>query len=187
MEPRWWHLRTHPFWVALWPNLLSTVLGIVLGLPAAFWLNDKVEQIGEKAKQAEEHQRLLDGLSVIQAAIEFDTAKLLNFGTDLKTGQLVTVDLALDTSAWDATKDQIVPLIENLGLKRRIAYYFGELSAISHVNDLYIEQYMGASAALNSAAQTRQNLRGFLLRRTQELIEEGAGLTADLAARTGDT
>ena len=86
------------FWDAFWPNVASTVLGVILGLPAALWLNRQAVAHGERIRIASERAKVAQALSVVAQAMKHNAEQLTNLVTIL-SGDKAQFDLPLDTGS----------------------------------------------------------------------------------------
>jgi hypothetical protein len=159
------------FWSAFWPNFASTILGIVFGVPIGLALNRYALFIGEKRSRIREGERLRIALQSVGAALEFNRGRLSLFLRALRN-DAVRLDPALDVSTWDVVKEQIVPLLDDPELPRRLAYHFDRLASLARLNALYLDAVVGMASTLSSASQTRGLLQ-------ENLISLADGLTAE--------
>ncbi len=90
----------------------------------------------------------------------------------------------IDTSAWDASKQEIVPFLQNPELLGRLAHYFSRLAALARLNDLYIDRVVGMGSVINSpnSGQVRAAMRDALIRQTEQLIKEVPHLDQGIGA-----
>ena len=56
------------FWASFWPNVASTSIGVILGVPIALFLNRWTQSLKEKAKKEAENIQLFHGLETIERA-----------------------------------------------------------------------------------------------------------------------
>jgi hypothetical protein len=170
-------MKASSFWQSFWPSLLSTVLGIVLGVPAALWINSKTTEYGEKREHAQEELRLTQALETLDQALALNTKKLHQAALDFK-GQQVPFEIAVDRSAWDAVKFEIIQVLHDPELQQQLAFHFARLDTLAHLNEMYLDLAIGVPSALQSAAKTRQTLRGYLESLSIELKNESSTLSA---------
>lgn len=169
----WW------FWSGFWPNLAATLVGIILGVPTALWLNRYVGRAAERNRRADESERLKNGLAVIRAALAHNRPKLLLIDQILRLDK-ASFDVGLDIVAWDACKDEIVPFLKSPDLQRRIALHFGHLGTTTRLFVLYLDQVAGMTSTLVGIETIRRTLKNHLLAACQELLKESERLDAEI-------
>jgi hypothetical protein len=159
------------FLKAFWPNFASTVLGLVLGLPLALWTNRLIISHGERLKRAEEQQRLTKALDTLTRALLFNRERLQTFAQKINNS-LAPFDVAIDYSAWEASRSEITPYLRDPELQQRIAYHFSRLASVAKLNDMYLHYAAGIGAALGGSENTRDALRKYLTQVVSHLDNE---------------
>jgi len=149
------------FWEAFWPNFASTVIGLLLGLPLALWTDRQITARSERLKRAEEQQRLALSLDTISQALSFNRERMKQLVQSLSSNR-VPFDPAVDCSAWDSVKTEIIQYLHDPALQQRIAYHFSRMEAVLKLNDLYLNYAAGIGAAIGGSEQTRDSLRNYL-------------------------
>lgn len=147
---------------AFWPNLASTVLGLIFGLPIALWTNRRIVAHAEGQKEREDKAALLHTLDVISRALEFNRTRLEHV-LDTISGGTVPFDTALDCSAWDASKDGFNPTLTDPQLRQALAYHFSRMQAIARLNEVYLNQFIGIASALQGSKDNREGLKKYLV------------------------
>jgi hypothetical protein len=155
------------------------VVGILVGVPIAMWLANYGLSIQEKARQADERARLQRGLKSVGAAISDNSDRLRKLSDALRAGQ-APYDVALDVSAWDVSKQEIIPFLQGAEMKRRIAYHFTRAESVRRLAALLLDQAVGVASALGTAAQTRTSLSSHLQAESDELSREARQLADDI-------
>ncbi len=87
-------------------------------------------------------------------------------------------DAALDYSAWDALKVDVVQLLHDPALQQRIAYHFSRIQTLVGLIDKHYDFTFGLQSETNAAASTRESLREYLIPTLTSLVEESAALIA---------
>lgn len=167
------------FLPAFWPDLVATVIGVVVGLPFAVWLTRHSVRVQDEARRREDRARLVAALQTVVAALKFNTTRLNLFQSQL-SNKRAPFDVALDTSAWEAVRDEVIPFLRVPDLQRRSAYYFARLVSVGTLSRIYLDQVAGIGSALGGIEGTSENLRGFLIATCQELITTGEQLASEL-------
>jgi hypothetical protein len=149
------------FWDSFWPNLASTVAGVILGLPVALWLNRRALEHGERIRTAGERTRVADALSVMGEVMKLNSSQLDNLIKVLSEDKAL-FDPSLDTSAWESVRSDISSEVDP-NLRRRLAHHFGRLESLVKLNELYLSFIIGTNASMSSAADTKKKLGPLLL------------------------
>lgn len=167
------------FWPAFWPNLASTVIGVVVGLPIALWINAKSNKTAIANRRADDSAALRHGILALLEGFVHNQKQLRTLIVTLAENKAL-FDLGLDTSAWDISKEQIVPLLKKPELARRVAFHFSTLIAQSRLSNLYLDQVAGVAAAIGGVEQTRAGLKAYLASKSTQLLTEGELLQNEL-------
>jgi hypothetical protein len=168
------------FWSNFWPGMASTIVGVVVGVPIALWLAHYGALIQERARQAEDRSRLHRGLQSLSTAMRHNTDRLRHLSEVLQKDQ-VPLDVGLDVSAWEVSKQEIIPFLHDADMQRRIAYHFTRTEALRQLAALLLDQYVGVTSALVNAPQNRQALRNHMQRETDNLYREAEELANDIS------
>ena len=173
------------FWEAFWPNFASTLIGLLLGLPFALWTDRQITARSERRQRKEERNRLANSLDTLSRALSFNRERLKCLVQSLSNNR-APFDPALDYSAWDAVKSEIIQHLHNPTLQQRIAYHFSRMEAVTKLSDLYLNYVAGIGATIGGSEQMRDSLRGYLLNTLQQLdIESEQIMQAIQAAMDG--
>jgi hypothetical protein len=166
-------------WPDFMSNLLSTVLGVVFGIPVALWLNRRVASLEAREAQRAEGNRLRHGLHSIHDALQINQTALNSFETTLGN-QKVPFILDLDGSAWESVRTEITPYLRDASLQRRLGFHFSRISSLVRLNGMYLELAVGVSSAMSNSGGTRQALRDHLNHQTRCLLDEIKTLSSDV-------
>lgn len=172
----WWS------WASFWSGLASTVIGIVIGVPVALWLAHYGAAIQEHARRTEEEGRLERALLSVAVAVRHNAERTRSLAESLQLHQ-VPFDAGVDISAWEATKHEIVPLLKDAELQRRIAHHFTRIETIRRLATLLLDQSVGVASALQDAPRVREALRTHLLNEAQAVSKEADALAGEIARR----
>lgn len=156
---------------AFWPNLASTVIGLLLGLPLALWTDRRITARSEKRQRVEERKRLVESLDTLARALSFNRGRLKELTQSLSNNR-APFDPALDYSAWDAVKSEIIQHLHNPALQQRVAFHFSRMEAVTRLSDLYLNYVAGIGAAIGGSEQTSASLRGYLVKTLTQLDVE---------------
>lgn len=160
------------FLKAFWPNFVSTVLGLVLGLPLALLVNRRVISHSEQLKQQSEQTQLNTALKILRQTLAANRGRLSVFVETLSNSK-APFNTMLDTTAWEAVRIEVTRYLHNPELQGRIAYHFSQLAALAKLNDSYIDFSAGVAAAIGGSEQTRTVLRSYLVK-SAEALDAGA-------------
>jgi hypothetical protein len=165
------------FLEAFWPNLAATIVGVVLGVPIAFWINRRMLAAGERAKLTDDKHQLTRSLEVIRDALNANHTQLTRL-VALLDADHVPLDTRLNIAAWEAVKSEVIRTLRDPLLQARFAAHFERLHTVNTLNALHLENILGVSAALKSAPLTpptkeviKDELRALAVRLRNESVE----------------
>jgi hypothetical protein len=171
------------FFTSFWPNLASTMLGVVLALPIALWTNRLIVRHGELAQKNSGEERLAAALSVLVRAIGHNIVVLRRMRVEIENGRAL-FDAPVDFSAWDAVYSDMV-LLRDPELQRQLAFYFSRMKAISKLSDMYLDFAAGITSALGGSESTRDSMKTHLLHQIDNLENKSIALIGQMASRLG--
>ncbi len=172
------------FWPNIWPGLASTVVGILIGVPIALGLAHYGLSIQERSRQADERARLQRGLTSLTVALRHNADRLRQLSDQLRSDR-VPFDVALDVSAWDVSKQEIIPFLQDAEMQRRIAHHFTRTESVRRLAVLLLDQSVGVASALGGSAQTRKALSSHLQAESDDLSHDAGQLADDIAKVAG--
>lgn len=122
------------FWQGFVGNLFATIIGLIVGIPVAFWINRRVETTTEKEKK----KKILELLS---PEIENNRVTLGswrdNGGTDWT---LTTIGLKVRDEVWNAFSDGgELAWIRDATLLAKLADVYGKIKRIKYLSDKYVD------------------------------------------------
>ncbi len=167
------------FWIAFWPNLASTLVGVLLGVPLALWINRSVVTQGETARREGERLRVAHALRVLNKALTDNRTLLQDFAATLAASR-TKYDSGLDTSAWDAVKSDLTTELSDPELRQRLAYHFSRLTTLVKMNEEYLYFIDGVGASMTSATETRKTLHNVVSNLVAGAEEETSGLVKQI-------
>jgi hypothetical protein len=172
------------FWDQLWPALVATIAGVVVGVPVALQVNAAIAARAARAAEAEARKRLVAGLIVVTVSLEANVARLKDISETVGAGR-APFDAGLDTARWDAVRDEVVEHLDDPDLKGRLASHFAGTEVLARLLRMYLDLVAGMAATLEGSQVTRQALAGNLIQRAGALEEEARRLIAELDEITG--
>lgn len=148
------------FWQNFLSNSLATIVGVILGIPAAFWINRQVETTTEKKKK----QQILRLLSPEIENNRNSIGIWKNQGESDWT--LTTIGLKLRDEVWNAFSDgNELTWINDIELLANLAEVYGKIKRIKYLSDKYVDFNSRDTA-------TNQIIKGELLYALQEVQGE---------------
>ena len=126
-----------------------------------------------------DRERLRVGLEVLAAAVAQNRDCLVRHLAALSK-QAALFELDLDTSAWDATQDQVVPTLNNPALHRRISAHFAQLRSLEKLSFYYLDLLAGIGGAMGGSEHTRDALKTHLLGRAGGLFNAASELENEI-------
>lgn len=173
-----WPLTAIRFFEGFWPNFIATALGILIGIPAALWVNRYAVKAAEAAQRNTEKQRLQQALDVVSRAIKGNKALVDQVVAMLPSGYVW--GLPLDLSAWEVTQGEIIPYLRDASVQQRLAYHFSQLNLLVKQVDLHTSYHIGVTSALSNAAQIRTAIGPQIVAMANRLSGEASQLVADI-------
>lgn len=173
------------FWTSFWPNLASTVIGIIIGFPVAVWLN-KLALSHAATKQAESDKADLHRtLNAIGDSIDHNIEKLNHLLQSVGSGQFL-LDTSFDTASWQAYNAQLARLNSDIDLNKQLISYNERIVNLSSINSKLCSNYLGLESSLSGADKVRQFLRGHIMSEAAKLTQESTSIRAAINAICGN-
>lgn len=173
----------HWFWSAFWPNVAATLVGVVVGVPIALYLNSLAGKASHARAKADGAARLRNAVLSLSSALDHNELKISALKANLEQARAV-FELGIDVAAWEATRSQVIENLDDPGLYRRLALYHSDLQNLSRLCVMYLDMVAGIASALGGVEGTRDALRNYLLARASQLLAESASLKNELAPVT---
>jgi len=149
----WWV----SFWAGFWPNLAATLLGVIVGLPCALWINRKSESRRRERDAEQEREDLVVSLRAVLDAIDRNRG-YLGVAAQLQVGHYL-VQRDLDFSTWEVVGTRTVAMLRSAGNSRMIARHFERLKELDGLIVRLLDTYVGPSAALIQINIPREAIR----------------------------
>lgn len=167
-----------------WLNVAATTIGVIVGIPAGLWLNERAAQRAATSARRQEEIQIADSLRALEVAIDANRPRLQRVVSEIAAGNSL-FDAGLDTAAWTALAGTLTPAFQNPQLRQRLSYHFVRLAGLMKMMDLLVQF---ATRDPNSAAviAARQLLANGIKQAATDLDQEGEQLCQELsAARAG--
>lgn len=159
------------FWTNFWPNFVSTIAGLVLGLPIAIWTNHFINKKQLQNLKHIERERLIKALTVLRDTMTENRNKLSLTIWTLNQNQ-VQFDTQIDGSAWDVVKPEIIQVLHDSELKRKLAYHFAALSTLIDLNKMYLNLNVGVNTTISGMEATKTALKNNIINGANNLTIE---------------
>lgn len=127
------------FWGSLWPNLVATLVGVIVGLPTALWLNRRFLAHAHRLEQARERTQLASSLAVVSDTLSANLPRFEEVTSGVAAG-LFTYDTEIDVGAWDGVRDEFPRLLHDPELLGRLASHFWRVQAFERLNQMWAER-----------------------------------------------
>jgi hypothetical protein len=160
-------------WAAFGSDLAATVIGVLIGVPFALWLNRLNVTHAEKVRAAAERARIVEGLASLGRSLDGNLRRLQAVVQERARDQMF-FPLVLDVSTWEAVGVQLVGSLNDPDLLSRLAHHYDRLEQLRRLNEHIFEVTVGVASALATAETVRKAL-------AEEYTTEARELTADCA------
>ena len=167
------------FWISFWPNLASTVIGIIIGFPVAVWLNKLALSYTVKKQQESDKTDLHRTLNAVGGSIDHNTEKLTILLQAVGSGHFL-IDTGFDTASWQAYNAQLARLNSNIELNKQLISYHERISNLTVINSKLCNNYLGLESSLSGANKVREFLRGHIMTEASKLSLESANIRASI-------
>lgn len=135
------------FLEAFLPNLAATVLGVILGLPAALYVNRRLTQHQQALEKAQSAERRNDAIKVLIGALEYND-QLLERVLALAPQCEAHRYLDLRTTTWDAVHHWFIPLCPHPELLQALSHHWLRLHHLQDLNGELFRRAVGAEPQL---------------------------------------
>ncbi len=123
-----------PFLDAFWPNLAATVLGVVLGVPIALFLNRHLLERQRRFEAAETNRRLMNAIDVLAGACQYNI-KVLDTMRELSLSGQVMHNPDLRLTTWDAVGTILSSSCSEPDLLQMLSHHWLRLRRIQILSD----------------------------------------------------
>lgn len=130
------------FLAAFFPNLASTLLGIVLGVPVALYLNNRLMHEQKRYATGERVRRLDEAVKVLAGACQYNVRVLENMAKLALEGKVLrNPDLRLTT--WDAVGAILTRISSDSDLLQTLSHHWLRLQRLERLNDEIFAREVG--------------------------------------------
>jgi hypothetical protein len=166
---------TDGFWTDFWPNFVSTLIGVGLGVPVALQLNRLNVTHADRVRVAAETARVLEALTSMRRSLEGNLSRLQALLKERERGGL-SYPLTLDVSTWDVLGVQLAGTIKDPVLLSRLAHHYDRLEQLRRLNERLFDVVAGVASTLTSAETVKQALANEYTNEARELKVDCEGL-----------
>lgn len=157
------------FDIAFWQNLVSnstaTLIGVILGIPTALFINRQITKVEEtkvaEYKRTEQVLRKKQLLSIIRESLEENLALLEQMESELAPNYVIFYNV--DTELLESTSSVKYEFIDNLRFNRLIDSIRYELLHLHRKVELQLEIEYGGYRAIRGYFEKRTPLVGAIL------------------------
>lgn len=130
------------FLEAFFPNLSATILGVVLGLPAALYVNGRLTASQRRLQRASEVSRRNVVVDVLDTACKYN-AKILDRMAELALTAEAMRNPDLQTTAWDSVGSILSAECSDPVLVHRLSHHWLRLQRLEQLNDDVFRRAVG--------------------------------------------
>lgn len=172
------------FFFAFWPNLAATLVGVVLGVPIALWVNRIADGAAKNAELSDKKKQLLNACNVIESVLKFNYARVVQYPEILRSRQIAW-NLGLNTTTWHAVSVDFSSELTPPELRSRMSHQFGNVATLLWLNEQFLSFSFGVNASMSNASTVKDSLSLRLVELCDLLTAETDALlkmTTDLKA-----
>ncbi|WP_143502014.1 hypothetical protein [Pseudomonas sp. Irchel 3E13] len=129
-----WIATMSPFLDAFWPNLVSTLIGVVLGVPIALALNELVLRRQRRLQVEDLRQQARDSIEVLVAACRYNIGVLDTIRIGAEEGRVMhNPDLRLTT--WEVVSPALFTIVSDPEILQMLSHHWLRLKRIQALSD----------------------------------------------------
>jgi hypothetical protein len=137
-----------PFLGAFLPNLAATILGVILGLPVALYVNRRLTQHQQALEKAQSIERRNDAVKVLIGDLQFNDQlfdKVLALAPKCEAHRY----LDLRTTTWESVRHWFIPLCPHPDLLQALAHHWLRLHHLQELNRELFLRAVGAEPPID--------------------------------------
>jgi hypothetical protein len=131
-----------PFVQAFLPNLVATILGVVLGLPAALYVNRRLLAFQRDHERAIELRQRDAAIDVLLGAFEYNK-KVLERMKELAVEARVMRNVDLQVTAWEVAGPVLSSRCDNPRLLQQLGHHWTRLQRLEVLNAIVFDRTVG--------------------------------------------
>lgn len=150
-------LAPNDFAASYWPSFLSTVMGIIAGIPFAIVLSAITNDLLEERSNAQKKRLLIDSLGLLGQNIQENQDFLALAYLSLSGNNFLSIG-SVNSSAWEALKPTLIENLSDPELLSSISKYFNTITVLAKGFDLHRDVAIARLTNLGSNVQGQDNL-----------------------------
>lgn len=151
------------------PNLISTIIGVVIGVPFAFFVNRKIIEYQELKNSNKDIELLKESLLILEETFDYDKGMLKKAIDDLNNNKAI-FDFDVNIICWDIIKPTILKVIKDKDLKISLSVSFERLQIIKNLLDLYFNYSVGLESDNKNKDKLNVALKNHLIKSMSDVI-----------------
>lgn len=132
------------FFVAFWPNLASTVIGVGLGVPVALYLNRQLTNQSQANEAARQASLLAGAAHVLIESCDYNVRVLRAIAALSATGEIMRGP-DLRTTTWDALCGIVSSHLADPDLLQLLSHHWLRLKRLEELNTHTFSMHVGQS------------------------------------------
>src|SRR3954452_14815408 len=144
-------------WAAFGSDLAATVIGVIIGVPFALWLNRRTVTHAEQVRTDAGQARVVQALASLSRSLGDNRQRLQAVVRERERDE-TPFPLVLDVSTWAAVGGQLVGSLHDPDLLSRLAHHYDRLGQLRRLNEHIFEITVGVASALATAETARKAL-----------------------------
>lgn len=139
---------------AFWPNLAATLIGIVIGVPVALLLNERVLHRQRKLQASDALRQVHSAIDILADACRYNIKLLESMAKEAEIGRVMHKP-DLRTTTWDAVGSILSTGISDPVLLQLLSHHWLRLQRIQALSDeIFAREVSRSIPALNDEALT---------------------------------
>lgn len=144
------------FFDAFWPNLAATLLGVMLGIPIALFINRYFVEHQRKFESDQNKQRLSDAIEVLMGACQYNI-KVLDSMRECSLVRRVMHNPDLRITTWDAVGGVLASSCPDPELLQMLSHHWLRLHRIQALSDeIFSREVAGSLPAIEDKDVARE-------------------------------
>ncbi|MFD3227566.1 hypothetical protein [Rahnella aceris] len=130
------------FMNSFWPNFASTIAGIIIGLPVAILVNQKVTNLQNKIVKEQRREQLIKSVQVLLQAMEYNRNVLIKI-TELAFVGRVLRNSDLRITVWDVIGENLMAHGCEPDLLQLLSHHWLRLKRLENLNENIFAREVG--------------------------------------------
>lgn len=130
------------FFIAFWPNLVSTIIGVALGVPIALYLNRELTNQSRVHEATRQATQLASAADVLIESCDYNIRVLGAIATLSADGEIMRRP-DLRTTTWDALCGVVSSHLEDPELLQLLSHHWLRLKRLEELNAHIFSMHVG--------------------------------------------